>query len=429
MREDGRYQSENSRMSSQSPLTTQNSLLSTSQTDSAVLSRRSFLTGLAGMSLSYGLAGCANQNQPGLNVRVLNRSIPPQILNEFRKSLQQSSQQVALNFTPEPQLQTLFSLLQTWKQKGSSPNSSASGGFPLGGSSTPAVADLVTLGDYWLTKAIQQNLIHPLEPNQIQNWSQLPQTDQWKALVTRNAQGQPDPKGKVWAAPYQWGSMVIAYRSDIFQEKGLQPPTDWQDLWRSDLRGHLSLPDQARTVIGLTLKKLGKSINTANLNSVPSLAAELRALNQQAKLYSTDAYLQPLLLGDTWVAVGWSTDVLPLMQRSQQLAAVVPQSGTALWANLWVRPIGTEASAPNLVNEWISFCWQSQIASQMSLLSRTASPAILTATPTELPIDLRRNHILLPDAAILKNSEFLQPLPDAAINQYRETWQLLRQTV
>lgn len=415
-------------MSSSFPSTANLPLPPHSQPVAPTFSRRSLLTGLAGISLSYWLTGCANQNQPSLNVRVLNRSIPPQILNEFRKYLQQSSQPGKLNFVPELQLQTLFSLLQTWKQQGGSPTSASSGGFPSAGSASTTVADLVTLGDYWLAKAIQQKLIHPLEPNQIKNWSQLPQNDQWKALVTRNDQGQPDPKGKVWAAPYQWGSMVIAYRSDIFQEKGLQPPTDWRDLWRSDLQGHLSLPDQARAVIGLTLKKLGKSYNTSDLTKVPNLAAELRALNQQAKLYSSDAYLQPLLLGDTWVAVGWSTDVLPLMQRSQQLAVVVPQSGTALWANLWVRPIGTAATAPKLVNEWISFCWQSQIASQLSLLSRAASPAILTATPTELPHNLRRNSVLLPDAAILKNSEFLQPLPDAAINQYREVWRRLRQT-
>jgi len=31
--------------------------------------------------------------------------------------------------------------------------------------------------------------------------------------------------------------------------------------------------------------------------------------------------------------------MLPVMQRYQQIAAIIPQSGTALWADLWVRQV------------------------------------------------------------------------------------------
>jgi putative spermidine/putrescine transport system substrate-binding protein len=143
-------------------------------------------------------------------------------------------------------------------------------------------------------------------------------------------------------------------------------PRDWNDLWREEVRDRISLLDQPREVIGLTLKKLGHSYNTENLEKVPDLKKELDALNRQAKFYSSDTYLEPLILGDTWLAVGWSTDVLPILQRYQQIAAVIPQSGTALWANLWVQPARDVRSAP-LDHQWIDFCWQPQIAQQISL--------------------------------------------------------------
>jgi putative spermidine/putrescine transport system substrate-binding protein len=207
----------------------------------------------------------------------------------------------------------------------------------------------------------------------------------------------------------------------------LPPPTDWSDLWRSDLRGHISLLDQPREVIGLTLKKLGQSYNTANLETVPRLQAELTALHQQVKLYSSDAYLQPLLLGDTWLAVGWSTDFLPLTQRNQTLAVVVPKSGTALWAELWVRPAVTTAALPSLAADWISFCWRPEIASQLSLMSRAMSPVVLTTPPACLPIALRQNPVLLPNAATQAASEFLKPLDRTTVLQYQALWQRLRQ--
>lgn len=37
-----------------------------------------------------------------------------------------------------------------------------------------------------------------------------------------------------------------------------------------------------------------------------------------------------------WVAVGWSSDVIPVAKRMSNVAVVVPKSGASLWADLWV---------------------------------------------------------------------------------------------
>lgn len=388
-------------------------------------SRRSFLTLAAGTTLSAALAGCGSQARSPLRVRVLNDALPPQIIGQVQRAFKQSATNGALEIEREPQLQALFALLQTWKQQGTKPGETTGWSLP-GISGTAPLADWVSLGDYWLEKAIQQRLIQPIDPAAFKNWTQLPQTAQWQALVKRNEQGQIDPQGKVWGAPYRYGTTVIAYRRDLLHDRGIQPPTDWADLWRSELRGQISLPDQAREVIGLTLKKLGKSYNLPDLTAVPNLAAELRALRPQVKLYSSTAYLQPLLLGDTSVAVGWSTDVLPLLQRAEQIEIVVPKSGTALWAELWVRPAAATSAGPG-VSDWVNFYWQQQIATQLSLLSHATSPIVLTIDPNQLPLDLRQNPVLFPDAAILAKSEFLQPLSKATVEQYRTHWQHLLQ--
>lgn len=380
-------------------------------------SRRAFLAGAVGLT-GHLLMGCSGQNRPTLRLRLLNGSIPPQIVGAYRKHLQQAAIAGALELAIEPQLQPMFDLLQTWTRNGQQPSTPDRFGWvPLIGKRSQAAPDLVTIGDYWLDKAIQQRLIQPLDPKQLSGWELLPSA--WKALVTRTATTE-----RIWGAPYRWGSTVIAYRRDIFKQKGLQPPTDWSDLWRSDLRGHISLLDQPREVIGLTLKKLGQSYNTAQLETVPTLSAELTALHHQVKLYSSDAYLQPLLLGDTWLAVGWSTDLLPLTQRNPTIAAVIPKSGTALWADLWVRPAVTTSDLSPLVADWISFCWRPDIASQLSLLSQATSPAVLETPSTNLPLELQQNPILLPDAATQQASEFLKPLDRTTAAQYQALWHL-----
>jgi putative spermidine/putrescine transport system substrate-binding protein len=283
----------------------------------------------------------------------------------------------------------------------------------------------VTLGDYFLKAAIEQKLIQPLEVGQMK-WDALSQA--WQELVTRNEQGQLDTKGKIWAAPYRWGSTVIVYRRDKFEEFGWKPPVDWADLWpdksrdpKRDLRDRVSLLDQPREVIGLILKKLGKSYNTENLN-IPELQRQIQTLKQQVKFFSSDKYLEPLLIGDTWVAMGWSHDVLPAITRYPQLAAIVPTSGTAVWADLWVRPVSN--NQPDLLYKWINFCWQPEIAKQIALITKTNSPVSVAITPSEIQESLR--NVLLINSETFANSEFLRPLTASVIQQYETLFAQLK---
>ncbi|MBM0743534.1 extracellular solute-binding protein [Phormidium sp. CLA17] len=395
-----------------------------------IVSRRSLLIGAAISSLSVILEGCAAGQGASLQIRALQGSVPPQMLNEFRKQ----TAGVKLEYAADRQLQELFTLLQAWNDSGSPNNSEKSSGFAvpswvpfIGQSATADPVDLVTLGDYWLSGAISQGLLAPLDAAMVEGGSELLKNPQWRALVTRDAAGKPDANGKVWAVPYRVGTTVLAYRQDIFKQQGLQPPTDWADLWRPELKGRISLLDQSREVIGLTLKKLGKSYNTENLATVATLDAELRALNQQAKLYSSTHYLQPLLLEDTWVSVGWSEDVLQSGQRSPNVVAVVPTSGTALWADMWVRPAVKPTVSP-IVAEWLNFCLQPAIAQQISLLTWGASPMLFGKPLADLPTELRRAPALFPDPTVVKASEFLQPLSKATTEQYEKAWKAMRQT-
>lgn len=381
------------------------------------MDRRSFLLSTSGLALSQLLIGCGGNQHTQIKVQLLKGSIPSQVVNQFDKSL---GKKVQLKFAPVEQIQDLFKQLQNWQQKPKANDEEGWSRFiPFKPDPKTPVADLVTLGDYWLKAAIEQKLIQPLEQTQVKQWSVL--GEKWKKLVTRNDQGNLDAQGKVWAAPYRWGSTVIVYNRDKFRELGWTPK-DWDDLWRTELRSHISLLNQPREVIGLVLKKLGKSYNTEHLDQVPNLEKELRTLNQQVKFYSSNTYLQPLILGDTWLAVGWSNDVVSVLGRYPQLAAVIPQSGTALWTDLWVRPAGV-AKDP-ISYQWIDYCWQPNIAKQISLLTKSTSPISTNIVPSEIQEPLQ--NLLLNNREILDKSEFLLPLSPAIAQQYESLFMKIK---
>ena len=385
------------------------------------MERRDFLIGGGMLALTQALAACGNQGQNTLKIQLLKGSIPIQLIEEFPKLFNPA---ISLDIQVVEQLEEAFSHLERLSSLVGKTSDTTWDWLPLGQSKTPTQPNLMTLGDSWLQSAIAQKLIQPLPIKDLPSWQRLPRL--WQSLVQRDTQGNPQENGQIWGAPYRWGTTMIAYRRDKFQELGWTPQ-DWGDLWRQELRGKISLLDQPREVIGLTLKKLGYSYNTQNLAKIPNLKAELQSLNQQAKFYSSDRYLQPLILEDTWAAVGWSTDILPLVKRNSQIVAIVPPSGTAMWADLWVEPQGQELSEG--AKSWISFCWEPATANKISLLSNATSPLVITMRPEELLPDLSKNPLIMLPQTVIDRSEFLDPLSSKALVQYAALWQNTRQKV
>lgn len=383
-----------------------------------MLNRRTFLlTSLAAITST--LSGCSN-SQNALDIILLQNSIPPQLIGNFRQIMAKQGQ---ISFNPEINLQEIVEMLIAWQQPEAP--SSVIDSIPVVRNNTTKKANLVTLGDSWLHNAIAENLIQPLDTASLENWDSLSVI--WQKLVRRDRNGNLDPQGEVYGAPYRFGNTLIAYRKD----KITQPPEDWSDLWRKEFQERISLPDNYREVIGLTLKKLGYSYNTSDLSQVTDLETELLQLQQQVKLYSSDKYLQPLVLGDTWLAVGWSTDILELTKRYSNIGIVVPASGTSLWADVWVQPSQpdeafTNEAASSLLTTWIDFCWNTQAAKQIALFTNGFSP-IFTGQNRQNIAQLENNPILQSTLTAFDKSEFLYPLSPETETAYIDLWKQMRQ--
>jgi putative spermidine/putrescine transport system substrate-binding protein len=184
-------------------------------------------------------------------------------------------------------------------------------------------------------------------------------------------------------------------------------------------------------VIGLTLKMLGKSYNTEDLAAVPDLKSKLAQLHHNAKFYSSTHYLQPLTLDQTWLAMASSTDALLMMRRNPKLASVFPKSGTALSADLWVQPALAKKAerSETLIQSiaaWCEYGLSADRAVQISQLTGGLSPMLAQMSAESLPEELRRNPVLRPEGDSLKNSEYLLPLREQRVDQWRSVWEMMR---
>lgn len=387
-----------------------------------MLNRRYFLITATNLSLSLLITGCQQENIS--KILLLQGSLPPQLIAAFRKKFKESKDLV---LKPEINVKELFTLLKTLQGKNKEDEKEKKWTLPSFKlwQKKEKIPNLITITDYDLTEAIKEQLIEPISIKELSNWNQIP--DEFIKLVTRNSEGKIDQKGKIFAAPYRWGCTMIAYRKDKFEELNWTP-IDWSDLWRKEIQHRFSLLNHQREVIGLTLKKLGYSYNTPNLSTISKLKSELIALNKQVKFYDSNNYLQPLILGDTILAVGWSSDILPIIKRYPNIEGIIPVSGTSFWTDLWVKPKNSNPINSTLINNWIDFCWETDSVKQINLFSNASSPIIFSLNESDLPKDIINNSLKYPNSNIMKKSDFIIPFDDQKIDQeYEKLWKQIRQ--
>ncbi|NJN49284.1 MAG: spermidine/putrescine ABC transporter substrate-binding protein [Alkalinema sp. RL_2_19] len=150
--------------------------------------------------------------------------------------------------------------------------------------------------------------------------------------------------GKRYSVPLTWGTTGLIYNS----EKIPEPPTDWAYLWENQdrLKRKMTLLDDPREVFGAVLHHLGHSQNTSDRGQLQAAYDKLQELKPNIASFTTDAWREPLVAGDLWIAMGYSTDATDLMQENPKIRYVIPSSGTNLWVDTMVIPV----TAPNSTN-------------------------------------------------------------------------------
>ncbi|MEO0649022.1 MAG: extracellular solute-binding protein, partial [Cyanobacteria bacterium J06650_10] len=237
-------------------------------------------------------------------------------------------------------------------------------------------------------------------------------------------------------------SLVIVYR----QRTDHPAFETWADLLDPALKGKIALPDHPNVVLGLLQKMQTGSFNSrfdslANNSQADSntsttqltskltnklteqlstqLAAPFAELNQQVRTYDSRTALKALVNEDLQAIVTWSGDVVTALQRYRSLRAIVPDEGSLLSADMWVRPKG--ASLNEAARAWIDFCWQTGPATQLSVSGAGISPTFLTEQA--LPETIAGGYL---SRVAMQNSEPLLPLPEAMQAAYFALWQQLR---
>ncbi len=177
--------------------------------------------------------------------------------------------------------------------------------------------DVVFPSDYMIEKMIKENMLLPLDKQNIPNLKNIDP----KLLNI------PFDPGNQYSVPYFWGTLGILYNT----EKVTETVDSWSILWNEAYAKKILMYDSQRDSIGIALALLGYSINSTNTDEL-NKAYEL--LVQQKPLvlaYVNDQVIDMMIGNEADLAVVYSGDAVYCMSENDKLAYAVPKEGSNQW--------------------------------------------------------------------------------------------------
>jgi spermidine/putrescine transport system substrate-binding protein len=332
--------------------------------------RRSFLLAAGG------LAGCARDRRPRLNVFNWSNYIAPETIP---------------NFEAEYGVRVRYSIYESNEEMLARVMSGNSGW------------DVVFPSNYFIRPMREQSLLAPLRHEWLGNLGQLERTFQspsWEPQLR-------------WCVPYMWGASGIVYNRKLSP-----PPAAWADLWDERLKGRLTMLDDPAEVLGACLKKLGHSLNSTDPGELRRAQREAIAQKRLLRAYLNAEVRDQLVAGDVLVAQLWATTAQQAMDASRELAFVYPAEGFALYADNAV--VLRESRRQELAHRFIDYLLRPAVAASVVKATKTATAN--AGARLLLPEALRNNATLYPPPKVLARGEWFQAMPADAQRLRDRLW-------
>ncbi len=263
--------------------------------------------------------------------------------------------------------------------------------------------DVLIPSDYMIDRLIREDLIVPLDFNNIPNY-------QYVNEAFKNSYYDKDNK---YSVPYMWSTVGILYDSTKVKDE----VSDMSIMWNENYKGKIFMLDSVRDSIGMALKKLGFSVNSTVDTELEAAKSELLAQRDLVLGYVTDEVKDKIISGEGYMGLVYSGEAGKAISEKDTLKYAIPENGTIYCVDAMVVP--KNAQNKTGAESFINYMHKPEIAAQNAL------ETFYGCTNTEglklLPDEIKNNKGLYPDNVVLEKSEMLKS--DDKINQkYLEIW-------
>lgn len=173
--------------------------------------------------------------------------------------------------------------------------------------------DLVIADDYIIELAIQESLAQKLDTSRISTYDNLNPVFMSQFY---------DPKNE-YTVPYGAGIPLIVYDPGLTDVK----ITGYEDLWNPALENNVALTANYRVIDGITLKTMGESFNTEDLDVIRAAGEKLLSLAPNIRVINDNNTQDYLISGEVAAAFLYTSQVSAALQARPDLEVVYPKEG------------------------------------------------------------------------------------------------------
>lgn len=267
--------------------------------------------------------------------------------------------------------------------------------------------DVVCPSDYMIQKMLDNDLLAEINYDNIPNVKNIGQTYMDKSREF-------DPENK-YSVPYCWGTVGILYNKTMVDE----PIDSWSVLWDDKYRDNILMQDSVRDAFGVTLKYLGYSLNSTDLDE---LTAAMNLLIEQKPLvqaYVVDQVRDKMIGNEAAIGVIYSGEAIYTQKENPDLEYIIPKEGSNIWIDSWVIPKNAENKEN--AEAFINFLCRPEIA-LMNFDFITYSTPNTEARKLIEDEEIRNSTIAFPEDSELEHCETFHYLGDEADAVYMELW-------
>ncbi|NLC68510.1 MAG: spermidine/putrescine ABC transporter substrate-binding protein [Clostridiaceae bacterium] len=263
--------------------------------------------------------------------------------------------------------------------------------------------DVAFPSDYMIERMIEENMLEKINLNNVPNFKYI--DDKFKNLAY-------DPKNE-YSVPYMWGTVGIIYNKTMVDE----PVDSWNILWDEKYAKQIFMLDSSRDSIGITLKKLGYSLNSRNEKELEEVKNELIKQKPLVLSYMGDDIKDAMIAGQAALAVVWSGDAVFMKWENPYLEYVIPKEGSNLWFDAMVILKGSKNKEE--AELFINYMCEPEIALKNTLYIGYSTPN--TEAKKMLDEEILNDETAYPPEEKLKNCEVFESVQDV-IKTYDRIW-------
>ena len=269
--------------------------------------------------------------------------------------------------------------------------------------------DIAVASDFMVEILKKQDLIKEINKDNIPNINNM----------GKEFLDLPFDKGNKYSVPYMWLAGIIAYDSSKVPEGTI---TSYADLWKPEFKNSLVVLDDQRAIIGITMKKLGYSLNETSPEALAKAKKELAKLQANVKAYDSDSPKTSLINGEAKAIFAWGAEGSLAKRDNPSVKYAMPKEGLFLQQDNFVIP--KNAKNVQAAELFMDFIMQPEVSAEISAEFPYGNPNV--AAHEFIDEEILSDEAVYPKEEYVKKGEYLKDIGEA-ITELDRIWSEVKQ--